>query len=174
MPDETKLLRLCSLKRLQNASCAEEELAALEELKESIHPGHTIHDEDDLESEWLKRGLEDRENPFPGISPENCIRSQDDLNHFTFYLFERRYGWSEYSTADEECSTATGFDVHVGRRASTGSLRTQDDSKFKSQLNELSDVFLKWCVLNYSCNLFQSYGFCWLQMLPGRISVRIR
>ena len=140
MPDEPELPRF---RQLRDASCAEDELIALEELRLSISPkfaNEERHDAD-IESEWLKGGFSDQENPYPGISPENCFGSQEELNHFTFYLFERRYGWSEYNVGSVE---ALGSEYDADRRSSVGSLRIQDDSKFKSRLNDLSDGFLKW------------------------------
>ncbi|XP_020619651.1 uncharacterized protein LOC110057405, partial [Orbicella faveolata] len=132
------------LSTLQNASCAEEEILALQKLREALLPAgdEASSDEDDCEKEWLRKGLNDIRNPFPSESPESFILLQEDLDSFTFYLFERRFGWSEYTAnLDDYYSVA---DEHLGRRGSSGSLRMQDESKFKGKLNELLDEFLKW------------------------------
>ena len=132
------------LSTLQNASCAEEEILALHKLREALLPAgdEAPSDEDDCEKEWLRKGLDDIGNPFPSRSPESFILLQEDLDSFTFYLFERRFGWSECNAnLDDYCSVA---DEHLGRRGSSASLRIQDESKFKGKLNELLDEFLKW------------------------------
>jgi len=129
---------------LQNASCAEEEILALQKLREALLPvgDEAPSDEDDCEKEWLRKGLNDIGNPFPSRTPESFILLQEDLNSFTFYLFERRFGWSEYKpNLDDYYAVA---DEHLGRRGSSASLRIQDESKFKGKLNELLDEFLKW------------------------------
>ncbi|KAL9974515.1 hypothetical protein ACROYT_G011559 [Oculina patagonica] len=132
------------LSTLQNASCAEEEILALQKLRETLLPvgDEAPSDEDDCEKEWLRKGLNDIGNPFPSKSPDNCIPLQEDLDSFTFYLFERRFGWSEYTANLDDCYSVA--DEHLGRRGSSGSLRIQDESKFKAKLNELLDEFLKW------------------------------
>lgn len=132
------------LSTLQNASCAEEEILALQKLREALLPAgdEASSDEDECEKEWLRKGLNDIRNPFPSESPESFILLQEDLDSFTFYLFERRFGWSEYTAnLDDYYSVA---DEHLGWRGSSGSLRMQDESKFKGKLNELLDEFLKW------------------------------
>lgn len=132
------------LSTLQNASCAEEEILALQKLRESLRSvgDETSLGEDDCEKEWLQKGLNDITNPFPIKSPENCVLVQEDLDAFTFYLFERRFGWSECSVNLDD--DYFGTEEHLGRRGSSGSLRIQDESKFKAKLNELLDEFLKW------------------------------
>ncbi|KAJ7383194.1 hypothetical protein OS493_030352 [Desmophyllum pertusum] len=133
------------LSTLQNASCAEEEILALQNLRKTLLPfgDEAPSDEDDCEREWLRKGLNDISNPFPSKSPESCVLLQEDLDSFTFYLFERRFGWSEYTANLDDCYSVA--DEHLaGRRGSSGSLRIQDESKFKGKLNELLDEFLKW------------------------------
>lgn len=132
------------LPTFENASCAEEEIIALQKLRESLSSidDERSFDEDNFEKEQLQRGFSDAKNPFPTKSPENCVLVQEDLDAFTFYLFERRFGWSEGTiNLDDGCAPA---EEHLGRRGSTGFARTQDESKFKGRLNELLDEFLKW------------------------------
>ena len=132
------------LSTLQNASCAEEEILALQKLRETLNPvgDERSLDEDDCEKEWLRKGFNDTTNPFPTKSPEHCVLLQDDLDAFTFYLFERRFGWSEYTANLDDGYSAA--EEHLGRRGSSSSLRIQDESRFKGKLNELLDEFLKW------------------------------
>ena len=129
---------------LPNTTCAEEEILALEKLRETLILRHdeTLKDEDDCEKDWLRKGLSEVVNPFPSKSPESCFFLQEDLNNFTCYLFERRFGWSECTTNLEEYSS--GEQGNFGSRRSSGSLRIQDNSKFKAKLNELLDEYLKW------------------------------
>lgn len=132
------------LSTLQNASCAEEETFALQKLRETLIPVGVEGSlgEDDCEKEWLRKGFNDITNPFPTKSPESCVLVQDDLDAFTFYLFERRFGWSECTANLDDGYSAA--EEHLGRRGSSGSLRVQDESRFKGKLNELLDEFLKW------------------------------
>ena len=132
------------LSTLHNASCAEEEILALQKLRESLLPfgEERTLDGDDCEKEWLRKGFNDITNPFPTKSPENCVLVQEDLDAFTLYLFERRFGWSEFTANLDDGYSAT--EEHLGRRGSSGSLRIQGESKFKGKLNELLDEFLKW------------------------------
>lgn len=134
------------LSALQNATCAEEEIVALKTLREALLPigDETPADEDDCEKEWLRKGLNDISNPFPSNSPETCILKQEDLDSFTFYLFERRFGWSEFTANLDDFHSEA--DEHLVRRGSCGSVRIQDESRFKGKLNELLDEFLKWYV----------------------------
>ncbi|XP_022803924.1 uncharacterized protein LOC111341234 isoform X4 [Stylophora pistillata] len=162
--DESSSSECCFGRRviaLQNASCAEEEIVALKELRRTLLPtdDKTSLDEDDCEKEWLRTGFDDRVNPFPTKTPETCIHSQKDLDSFTFYLFERRFGWSEF-TANIDGLHAEA-DEHLVRRGSSGSVRIQDESKFKAKLNELLDEFLKWYLaqVNLTGNLLKSFKY---------------
>lgn len=133
------------LATLQNASCAEEEILALQKLRETLSSNGDERslDEDDFEKEWLRKGLNDTANPFPTKSPESCVLGQDDLDAFTFYLFERRFGWSECTAYLDDAGYSVA-EEHIIRRSSSGSVRIQDESRFKGKLNELLDEFLKW------------------------------
>ena len=143
------------LSALQNASCAEDEIVALGQLRETLLPtgNKTSLDEDHCEKEWLRSGLDNIVNPFPAKTPETCIPSQDDLDSFTFYLFERRFGWSEFTANLDDLHTEA--DEHLVRRGSSGSVRIQDESKFKAKLNELLDEFLKWYVHDFNLSLWE-------------------
>lgn len=149
------------LSALQNAYCAEDEIVALGQLRETLLPtgDKKSLDEDHCEKEWLRSGLDNIVNPFPAKTPETCIPSQDDLDSFTFYLFERRFGWSEFTANLDDLHTEA--DEHLVRRGSSGSARIQDESKFKAKLNELLDEFLKWYLaqVNLTENLLSSFKY---------------
>ena len=133
------------LSTLQNASCAEEEILALQKFERSP-PSCWRWGVFRRRRLWERMAAERFERYLgilsPSESPESFILLQEDLDSFTFYLFERRFGWSEYNAnLDDHHSVA---DEHLGRRGSSCSLRIQDESKFKGRLNELLDEFLKW------------------------------
>ena len=135
-----------SLVRLQNASSVEEELNVLEQLKGvllPLRPARTESD-DDFENEWLRRGGAEIENPFPSRTPENLLHIQSDLEIFTFYLFERRFGWSEYASSTDLEDDDHGLEKSNSRRESVTSIRVLEETKFKGRINELLDEFLKW------------------------------
>lgn len=153
------------LSRLQNASCAEEEILSLQKLRESLI---SLEDENtlreyDCETDWLRKGLEEIANPFPTKSPENCVLVQEDLDEFTFYLFERRFGWSEFTANIDDGEPVA--QEHLDRGGLSGSVRIQDESKFKGKLNELLDEFLKWYLSQgkLSVSLLKSFKFAALK-----------
>ncbi|KAK3746389.1 hypothetical protein QZH41_018199, partial [Actinostola sp. cb2023] len=97
--------------------------------------------DDDCETEWLRRGIDKIDNPFPSALPSKLFGSQRDLNHFTFYVFERRYGRTEFlinSSIDENVESLDGV------YAVSSSPRAQDDSRLLVQLNEFLDEQLRW------------------------------
>ena len=74
-------------------------------------------------------------NPFPKVTTDIICRSQDDLNRFTCYLFDRRYGWSETDKEDGK---------RVRRLSSTGFTMSAGTEKQKTILNALLDQYIKW------------------------------
>lgn len=137
-----------SLVPLKNASSVEEELSLLEKLKAVLSPVRPAlckpESDDDFEFKWLQRGGTEIENPFPSKTPEEQFSGQSDLEHFTFYLFERRFGWSEYASNINFEEDERGFENGNNRRESPVSLRVFDETRFKGKINELLDEFLKW------------------------------
>lgn len=135
---------------LENASTAEDEIKTLETLRQRLCPNYERKkclEDQDPDAEYLKHACTDDVdcNPFPEKTPDDILTDQEQLNIFTFYLFERRYGWSEYiSHAD---LVGGGKDVVSrpdSRTGRGGSFNTE--SKLKGRLNELLDEFLKWLV----------------------------
>ena len=141
---------------LENASTTEEEIKTLEILRQHLCPdeGEDICVEDicaeaeaEPDADWLKQASADdgESNPFPAKTPDGTLVDQEELNRFTFYLFERRYGWSEQIN-HADLSTG-GKDVVFrpdSRTGSSGSGPLNIESKFKKRLIELLDDFLKW------------------------------
>ena len=132
---------------LEKARTAEKEIKILEGLCRFLSPNkerqHVANDSD-FDTEWLKNsGYGDVVNPYPGEQPQEILQEQESLNKFTFYLFERRYGWSEHSIHADPCPAVKEGSSHsnTGRSSSLGI-----ESKFKGQLNDLLDDLLKWQV----------------------------
>ncbi|XP_052231830.1 uncharacterized protein LOC127845146 isoform X2 [Dreissena polymorpha] len=74
-------------------------------------------------------------NPYPHRSLETVCKSQETLDKFTCYVFERRFGWSETDTEDGH---------RVRHLSSTGTTLSAGTSKQKSALNTMLDCLLKW------------------------------
>jgi hypothetical protein len=134
---------------LENARSAENEIKVLEKLCRFLNPSNErqpVSSDQDLDTDWLKNASDgDVINPFPDKTPQDVLKEQEYLNRFTFYLLERRYGWSEHSIHNDP-STAGLSHSNTGRSSSLGI-----ESKFKGQINELLDDLLKWLVLVVSC-----------------------
>ncbi|XP_064639855.1 uncharacterized protein LOC135495320 [Lineus longissimus] len=92
-------------------------------------------DEEFLEDQFLSTTADD-ENPFPLKNIHTLCPTQEELNRFTHYLFERRYGWSEGLQAD-------GKKPRIRR---LGSVVTSlgDEKTYKSSINEVLDDFIRW------------------------------
>ena len=121
-----------------NASTTEKELEALDSIRNLLLPNGNVYtvgpeDEEDLEREWLSyaqlQDQTDDENPFPGFTLETQLVSQTDLQQFVFYVFHRRFGWSE-----------TGQDVQRMKKVEQALTK----AKNKIYINDHLDGFLKW------------------------------
>lgn len=147
---------------LENASTAEDEIKTLETLRQRLCPNYERKkclEDQDPDAEYLKHACTDDVdcNPFPEKTPDDILTDQEQLNIFTFYLFERRYGWSEYiSHADLVGSGKDVVSRPDSRTGRGGSFNTE--SKLKGRLNELLDEFLKWylCQSKLSKKLLRS------------------
>lgn len=125
---------------LSTAKTSEKERLILEELRQELLPLDTVpateSEEDVFEQEFLKyaKASFDDSNPFPTKSPTSLFTEENDLNRFTCYLFERRYGWSE-----------VGKDgPRRVRRLSCGSVLPSDNVHHKAIINDILGDFLKW------------------------------
>lgn len=132
---------------LENARSSENEIKILEKLCQFLSPNNErrhVSGERDLDAEWLKNACDvDVVNPFPNKTPQDILKGQDNLNKFTFYLFERRYGWSEHLIHADPNIKEGPSHSNTGRSSSL-----EIESKFKGQINELLDDLLKWQVLS--------------------------
>ncbi|XP_053402647.1 uncharacterized protein LOC123549646 [Mercenaria mercenaria] len=79
--------------------------------------------------------LFDEGNPYPLATPEIVCPTQDCLDKFTCYLFDRRFGWSETDTEDGR---------RVRRMSCSGATKSAGDSKQKAVLNTMLDCLIKW------------------------------
>ena len=125
-----------SLVPLKNANSVEEELSLLELLKVVLSPVRSeiciTESDDDFEIKWLQRGGTEIENPFPSKTPEEQFSSQSDLAQFTFYLFERRFGWSEYASNTNFAEDEHEFvNDNIRKESSIPSLRVESPFGFR-------------------------------------------
>ena len=127
-----------ALKVVYNAKSTQEELEALDALRNVLLPEGETHDislqvEDDIEREWLcfaqLQDPSEDENPFPGCQLESIILTQIELDRFIFYLFERRFGWSE-------CRNEL-------KKAKRG-LQAEAEARNKLHINDHLDALLRW------------------------------
>ena len=69
------------------------------------------------------------ENPFPGCQLEGVILTQEGLDKFMFYLFSRRFGWSEGGRTFKKAKN---------------SRQAQAEARNKIHINDHLDAFIKW------------------------------
>ncbi|XP_071958433.1 uncharacterized protein [Antedon mediterranea] len=107
---------------------------------------------EDLELQWLRHAGEDAEdNPFPAVTPETFLPEQQDLNQFTSYVFERRFGWSE-SRKEDAC-----LDLPPSPRPTTVA-KNITERIAKGKLNEFLDDMIRWYMSQQlSANLLESF-----------------
>ena len=74
-------------------------------------------------------------SPYPKVTPEEICTTQENLNKFTCYLFNRRFGWSETDTEDGR---------RVRRMSCSGATMSAGNEKQKAFLNTLLDHLIKW------------------------------
>ena len=104
-------------------------------------------DADDIESDFLaKANVDDVET---SNIPKDLLRNRDKLNYLVFYLFERRFGWSEQESSssqlNESKSKQSNSTSGVGspyRRLKTGSLPYAEETRIKTMLNTKLDELI--------------------------------
>lgn len=136
---------------LENARSAEKEVKILEKWCQFLSPNNERQvvnaDDGDVDTDWLKNSYEgDVTNPFPDKTPQDVLKEQEYLNKFTFYLFERRYGWSEHLILVDSGITKEGPSHSCSGPRSGRSSSLGIESKSKGRINELLDDLLKWQV----------------------------
>ena len=163
---------------VKNGRGFQEELTHLEHLLHLVKPKSDIQnlngplnsdDQDDCENSFLAQasGMQSSEGADGKTDPTNfpcqIWRDKNLLNGVTFYLFERRFGWSEQfelqAPSDtgrdlENSESATLMDMHKSKnvnsprhslsspRNSLKGMIIEKESKYKEQLNDLLDEFL--------------------------------
>ncbi|XP_028392463.1 uncharacterized protein LOC114517020 [Dendronephthya gigantea] len=145
---------------LENARSAENEVKILEKWCRFLSPNNeqVVNSDDgdaDADSDWLRNSNDgDVINPFPDKTPQDVLKEQECLNKFTFYLFERRYGWSEHLIHLDSAIAKEGSGHSCSGRSSSLGI----ESKSKGRINELLDDLLKWyiCQKGLSVNLLKS------------------
>ncbi|CAH1780021.1 unnamed protein product [Owenia fusiformis] len=127
-------------------SC-EEEVLHLSKLRQDLIPPSDIFldlegDEDIFEKEWLRTAAStpDDDNPFPDKSVTDIFLNQNDLDKFTHYLFERRFGWSEVGIISADVG---------GKKVGSGK---QKEVKYKTTLNDLLDDYIRWYLCQTMCS----------------------
>lgn len=129
------------LQALLVSTTTEQEVILLEKFREFLRPcgSDTAVSEDECEREWLRGEIVEVDNPFPSWDPSVLFEEQRQLDQFTFYVFERRYGRTEFLINSEE-----NTDDLDGISCSPSSPRPPEDTRFVARLNELLDEHLKW------------------------------
>ncbi|XP_031558056.1 uncharacterized protein LOC116294568 isoform X2 [Actinia tenebrosa] len=149
------------LRALLVSTTTEQEVLLLEKLREFLKPICSVAtvSEDECEREWLRGENIEDDNPFPSWDPSALFEEQRQLDQFTFYVFERRYGRTEFLINSNE-----NTDDLDGISWSPSSPRAPEDTRFLTRLNELLDEHLKWFVAQpLSRQLLESHKYAVLQ-----------
>lgn len=95
----------------------------------------------DLEQDFLTVAADslgaDYTDPFPSFKLDAVLQSQEELNDFTLYVLERRYGWSEVQSSREQSGVKE-------QKQRDKAIDHEQVGWLKSYLNELLDVFIHW------------------------------
>ncbi|XP_071824496.1 uncharacterized protein [Apostichopus japonicus] len=95
----------------------------------------------DLEQDFLTVAADslgaDYTDPFPSFKLDAVLQSQEELNDFTLYVLERRYGWSEVQSSREQSDDKE-------QKQRDKAIDHEQVGRLKSYLNELLDVFIHW------------------------------
>ena len=116
---------------------------------------------DDLESAFLANATLD-EVAISDI-PKDLLKNQNNLQKLVFYMFERRFGWSEQECSQENQRESKQLDVRSSsaegspnRRLRTGSLSYAEETRIKTMLNSKLDELIDLLVI---CILFCLFSF---------------
>ena len=126
--------------KLQVASSTQAEVTCLQELDKQLSTTGTTQvvdfdeDVDKLEQEFLLDPQE-AEDPYPAYPLVPLFGTRLELKRFTYYLLDRRYGWSE--------GLSDGHTVRIRRLGSVVSSGT-DERQYKQGLNEKLDRMIRW------------------------------
>ena len=107
---------------------------------------------DDLESAFLANATSD-EVATSNI-PKDLLKNQNDLQNLVFYIFERRFGWSEQECSQENVRESKQLDMRSSiadgspnRRLRKTSLPYAEDTRIKTMLNSKLDELINLLVI---------------------------
>ena len=111
--------------------------------------GNSSANSEDLEFSFLSKAKIDSQET--SVIPADLIKNPNILKALTFYLFERRFGWSEQQDSAEGLSelfqrSERSYPIQrrsSSRRIRTGSLTFEEESRIKNMLNTKLDELIK-------------------------------
>ena len=112
-----------ALERLLSRANPEQELSRLQDLQNVMITNYDSSE--DIEQNWLQNS--GGSDYFCQKTPEEVFEAQEHANDFVFYVFDRRYGWTE-----------------GGSYLTTS--KSSHDARCKATMNELLDEYIKWLV----------------------------
>ena len=114
-----------ALEGLMRVTTPEQEIKQLQGLQNVMIT--RFDNPDDIEQNWLMNSG-GSDHIFTQKFSEEVLVTQEYTNTFMFYLFDRRYGWTE-----------------GGSHLTTS--KTSHDAQYKASINEILDDYIKWQVL---------------------------
>ena len=115
---------------------------------------NTAGDPEDLESAFFAKATADI--PDASNIPNDLLQSKSHLKQLVFYLFERRFGWSEHDTLDESSKKLQepSFRPNVSNssphhRFRSGTLHISEESRIKKMLNTKLDELIALLVVTF-------------------------
>eukprot|EP00795_Rhopilema_esculentum_P001652 gene1652-16119_t len=131
---------------------------------------NTAGDPEDLESAFFAKATADI--PDASNIPNDLLQSKSHLKQLVFYLFERRFGWSEHDTLDEGSKklqepsfrpSASNSSPH--HRFRSGTLHISEESRIKKMLNTKLDelIALFETEETISCQILDAYAYALIE-----------
>jgi len=135
----TKVVSASILQGLLTSTNIEQDVNLLEELRKVLKPEGVVvrESDDDCEQEWLSKAADF--DPFPSSHLVDLFSTQAQVDQFTFYIFERRYGRTEFLINSTVDSSLDGADDNQDI-----SPRGHEDATLLAKLNTLLDEQLRW------------------------------
>ena len=110
-----------ALERLLSTASPEQELSRLQDLQSVMITNYD--NAEDIEQNWLQNS--GGSDYFCQKTPEDVLEAQEHANDFMFYVFDRRYGWTE-----------------GGSYLTTS--KSSQEAYCKASMNEILDEYIKW------------------------------
>ncbi|KAL4234093.1 hypothetical protein ACF0H5_005746 [Mactra antiquata] len=127
------------IEKLTTSESSDEEVFVIQKLHSLLSTASSGQSDTSLSSKANDRdgsiNLFGEGNPYPSSTPESICPSQTQLDKFTCYLFDRRFGWSETDTEDGR---------RVRKLSCSGATMSAGSSKQKAVLNTMLDSLIKW------------------------------